>query len=138
MPEIVLRKSIPIIGAISCGKSLFIDSLLGLNLLEIKPSTSSKFVCIIRHNSNLTAPIFYHINLKESGKDDKTGMTEYKAEKDGEVIEGNENIKEKIKQINQEQKNIDDNNIKYEELFYMLETKINYIKNEELLNNYDF
>ena len=138
MSEIPSRKSIPIIGAISCGKSLFLDSLLGLDLLEIKSTTSSKFVCIIRHNNNLTYPIFYHIKLKESGKDTKTGMTEYKAIKDGEVIEGNENIKEKIKQINQEQKNIDDNEIKYDELFYVLEIKINYIKNEELLNNYDF
>ena len=138
MSEITLRKSIPIIGAISCGKSLFLDSLLGLNLLEIKSSTSSKFVCIIRHNKNLQVPIFYHITLKESGKDKKTGMTEYKAIKDGESIEGYENIKEKIKQINQEQKAIDDNDIKFDELFYILEIKINYIKNEELLNNYDF
>jgi len=78
MSEIPSRKSIPIIGAISCGKSLFLDSLLGLDLLEIKSTTSSKFVCIIRHNNNLTSPIFYHIKLKESGKDTKTGMTNTK------------------------------------------------------------
>ena len=138
MSEIELRKSIPIIGAICCGKSLFLDNLLGLNLLEIKSNTTSKFVCIIRPNNQLTNPIFYHIKLKEKGKDDKTGMMEYQAFKDGEVTEGHDCIKEKIKQINQEQKDIDDNEIKYDELFYILETKVNYIKNEELLNNYDF
>lgn len=138
MSEIILRKSIPIIGAISCGKSLFLDNLLGLNLLESKSSTTTKFVCIIRHNKNLSSPKFYHIKLKENEKDQETGMMEYKAVGDDEVIQGYENIKEKIIQINKEQKSLNDNDIKYDELFYVLETKLNNIKNEELLNNYDF
>ena len=132
------KKSIPIIGQISSGKSLFLDNLLNLDLLESKTDITSKFVCIIRHNNNLKEPKFYHIKLKEKGKDKITGFTEYKEIMDGKVIIGSDNIKEKIKQINREQKNIDDKNIKYEELFYVLEVKITTIKNEELLNKYDF
>ena len=138
MSAITLRKSIPIIGTISSGKSLFVDNLLGLDLLESKSSTTSKFVCIIRHNKDLKEPQFYHIKLIKKNTEQKTGMINYEAEKDGEIIIGHENIKEKIKQINKEQKDIDDKDIKYKELFYVLEIKIKYIENEELLNNYDF
>ena len=91
MSEIDLRKSIPIIGTISSGKSLFLNNLLGLNLLE---SITSKFVCIIRHNKFLLEPKFYHIELIENGKDQKTGMIEYYAKREGEIITGYENIKE--------------------------------------------
>ena len=51
-------------------------------------------------------------------------MINYEAERDGEIIIGHENIKEKIKQINKEQKDIDDKDIKYKELFYILEIKM--------------
>ena len=68
------RKSIPIIGTISSGKSLFLDNLLNLNLLESKSDITSKFVCIIRHNKDLLEPKFYHIKLIERGKDKITGM----------------------------------------------------------------
>ena len=132
------RKSIPIIGTISSGKSLFLDNLLNLNLLESKSDITSKFVCIIRHNKDLLEPKFYHIKLIERGKDKITGMKESDYLQDGDDTIGYDNIKEKIKQINKEQKNIEDKDIKYEELFYILEIKINTIKNEELLNNYDF
>ena len=138
MAEINLRKSIPIIGTISSGKSLFLDNLLGLNLLESSSSITSKFVCIIRHNKSLLEPKFYHIELIENGKDQKTGMIEYNAKREGEIITGHENIKETIKKINKEQKDIKDKNIEYKELFYILEINITNIKNEELLNNYDF
>ena len=138
MSAIALRKSIPIIGTISSGKTLFIDNLLGLDLCEGGSSAISKFVCIIHHNKDLNEPKFYHMKLIKKNTDQKTGMTNYEAEKDGEIIIGHEKIKEKIKQINQEQKNIDNNKIKYKELFYMLEIKIKYVENEELLNNYDF
>ena len=113
MAEINLRKSIPIIGTISSGKSLFLDNLLGLNLLESSSSITSKFVCIIRHNKSLLEPKFYHIELIENGKDQKTGMIEYNAKREGEIIMGHENIKEAIKKINKEQKDIKDKNNKY-------------------------
>ena len=133
-----LRKSIPIIGSISSGKSLFLDNLLNLDLLESHSNTTTKFVCIIRHNKALSKPKFYHIKLIQKGINKKTGMKEYDSSQDGEVISGYEQIKQKIRQINKEQKDINDNNIKHEELFYILETKIDTITNEELLLNYDF
>ena len=94
MSEIDLRKLIPIIGIISSGKSLFLNNLLGLNLLESSSSITSKFVCIIRHNKSLLEPKFYHIELIENGKDQKAGMIEYNAKKEGEIITGYGNIKE--------------------------------------------
>ena len=132
------RKPIPIIGQISSGKSLFLDNLLNLDLLESKSDITTKFVCIVRHNPNLLETKFYHIKFKKKSKDLKTGFIEYEEIIDENAIIGSNNIKEKIKEINKEQKYIDDKNIKYEELFYVLEIKINTIQNEALLNNYDF
>ena len=55
-----------------------------------------------------------------------------------EIIKGHEKIREKIKEINRIQKEIQSDKIKYEDLFYVLEIETKNIKNEELLNNYDF
>ena len=137
MSKINLRKAIPIIGAISSGKSFFVDSLLGLNILESESSITTKFVCIIQHHKNLKEPKFYQINLIEKILDENNMMI-YDAEIKGEIITGYNTIKEKIKEINRVQKEIPSDKIKYEELFYVLEIEIKNIKNEQLLNNYDF
>ena len=65
-------------------------------------------------------------------------MMIYNATMKGDIIYGHDNIKEKIKEINRLQKNIPSEEIKYEELFYVLEIEIKNIKNGKLLNNYDF
>ena len=137
MSKINLRKAIPIIGAISSGKSFFVDSLLGLNILQSESSITTKFVCIIQHHKNLKEPKFYQINLIEKNLDENNMMI-YEAEIKGEIITGYNTIKEKIKEINRVQKEIPSDKIKYEELFYVLEIEIKNIKNEQLLNNYDF
>ena len=131
-----LRKAIPIIGTKTSQKSIFVDNLLGLNLL--KKEDELKFVLIIKHNKELSEPKFYHIKFSEYGKDQKTGIKEYEIDQEGDIIIGYENIIEKIKNINEELKSINIDNIKYDDLFYVLELKINNIKKEELLNNYDF
>ena len=137
MSKCNLRKAIPIIGAISSGKSFFVDSLLGLNILQSESSITTKFVCIIQHHKNLKEPKFYQINLIEKNLDENNMMI-YDAEIKGEIITGYNTIKEKIKEINRVQKEIPSDKIKYEELFYVLEIEIKNIKNEQLLNNYDF
>ena len=131
-----LRKAIPIIGTKTSQKSIFVDNLLGLNLL--KKEDELKFVLIIKHNKELSEPKFYHIKFSEYGKDQKTGIKEYEIDQEGDIIIGYENIIEKIKNINEELKSINIDNIKYDDLFYVLELKISNIKKEELLNNYDF
>ena len=131
MTSIKLRKAIPIIGTISSGKSLFLDNLLGLDLLETNSSTTTKFVCVIRHKKDLEEPIFYHINLIKKGN-------VYESIKEGDIVIGKEKIRKKIKEINDIEKEISDDKRKYDQLFYILEIDIKTIKNEELLNNYDF
>ena len=129
-PENRLRKAIPVIGAVSSGKSYFLNSLLGLDdLLQTGEGGISNFVCIIRHNPKLNNPIFFHLNFISN--DAHINEINYTKE---DIIEGEENIKNKIKEINESIKD----KIQYGKLFYMLEINIKAIKNEKLLQNYDF
>ena len=137
MSNDLLRKAIPIIGAISSGKSFFVDSLLGLDILDSQSSITTKFVCIIQHHKNLKEPRFYQINLVHKSLDENNMMV-YNGTMKGDIITGHEQIRKKIKEINKKQKEIPSEKIKYEELFYILEIEIKNIKNEELINNYDF
>ena len=92
------RKAIPIIGMVSSGKSTFLNSLVGIDVLEVKDDVTTKFVCIIRHNPNLKEPIFYHLKLAEDLKTD-----DYIYKKDGEETIGTDKIKERISKINKDQ-----------------------------------
>ena len=65
-------------------------------------------------------------------------MMVYNGSMKGDITYGHDNIKEKIKEINRIQKNIPSEQLKYEELFYVLEIEIKNIENEKLLNDYDF
>jgi hypothetical protein len=124
------RKAIPVIGMVSSGKSTFLNSLLGIDVLEAKDDITTKFVCIIRNNPKLSEPIFYHINLTKDAKTD-----DYIYNKDGNISKGEEQIKKKISQINSEENSKEPN---YKNLFYMLEIKIKNIVNNEFLKRYDF
>ena len=66
MNEIKDTFSIPVIGMISSRKSTFLNSLLRIDLLETKDDVTTKFVCIIRHNSKLktTKILSYKIRKK--------------------------------------------------------------------------
>jgi len=114
------KKFIPIIGTISAGKSTFLQGLLGTNVFQIGSSTTTKFVCLIK-NSNKTK--FYHVNPK---KDKNIEFI-----KEGEEIIGEENIRIKIEDINN---NLSENPCKEDELFYMLEFPIKNIENISLLD----
>ena len=113
------KKFIPIIGTISAGKSTFLQGLLGTNILETGSATNTKFICLIK-NSEQTR--FYHVKPK----------TENGIEfiKEGEVIFLEENIKKKIKEINQ---SLVDKVATKDNIFYMLEIPIINIKNISLL-----
>jgi len=124
------RKAIPVIGMVSSGKSTFLNSLLGIDVLEAKNDVTTKFVCIIRNNSKLSEPIFYHLNLINDSK-----TNDYIYNQDGEISKGNEEIKKKISQINSDEYSKVPN---YKNLFYMLEIKINNIVNDKFLEKYDF
>ena len=48
------RFSIPVIGKISSGKSTILNYILDLkDSLQVKSETTTKFVCLIRHNKSL-------------------------------------------------------------------------------------
>ena len=112
------KKFIPIIGTISAGKSTFLQALLGTNVFETG-TTTTKFICLIK-NSDQTK--FYHVIPK------KENIIEFI--KEGEEINSEEKIKEKIKKINED---LYKKKGTKEEIFYMLEIPIKNIKNESLL-----
>lgn len=131
-----MRKAIPIIGLISSGKSYFLNSLLGINYLQSSNNTTTKFVCIIRHNPTLMNPRFYQVQMIQNINQE--GIIEYNEQPLNNIIVGENKIISKIEEINEIQSKIPKNEIKYEELFYVLEIKINNIQNREILENYDF
>ena len=94
MNEIKDKFAIPVIGMISSRKSTFLNSLLRIDLLETKDDVTTKFVCIIRHNSKLKQPKFYHIKLEK-----KEDSEDYIFIKDGEESEGKQNILKVIFQL---------------------------------------
>jgi len=150
------RRGIVVIGMISSGKSTFLNSLLGITYLETKDDVTTKFVTIIRYNENLKEPKFYHLKVikEENCKDqqeknekiknlfsivndtDKEKENLYNFVKDGEESIGEKNIIKKIEEINKTEKG--NQEPKYENLFYMLETNITNIENKEFLKTHDF
>ena len=117
---------------VSSGKSTFLNSLLGIEVLEAKDNITTKFVCIIRYNPDLKLPKFYHVILKENQE-----LNDYNYYKEGEEAEGLENIRKMISSVNTENKE-SDSEPNYINLFYVLETPIQNIENKEFLSKYDF
>ena len=114
------KKYIPIIGTTSAGKSTFLQGLIGTDLFETGSSLTTKFICIIK-NSDKTK--FYHVLPKRKEED-----IEF-INKGNEII-GEENIKNKIKEIN---KSLRNRIFTEDEIFYILEIPIKNIKNKSLL-----
>ena len=145
------RRGIIVIGMISSGKSTFLNSLLGITYLETKDDVTTKFVTIIRYNENLKKPKFYHLkvikennNIEQKQKNENLINIENNTDKenlyyfikDGEESIGEKNIIKKIEEINKAEKG--NQEPKYENLFYMLETNITNIENKEFLKEHDF
>ena len=110
-------KIIPLIGIISSGKSTFLQALVNSDILETGGTTTTKFPCLIK---NIKSGFkFYKVKICPKDKN--------RFIKDGEVILGEEKIRDKIKEINRsEEKNVSD-------LFYVLECKIFGIENKKIL-----
>ena len=119
------RLLMPTIGNVSVGKSYFLNSLFGIDFCQVKSDITTKFILFIRHIDNLIYPKLY--NLQPIKNEDS-----YDFIKDHEIITGENEIKNKIKDIN----NNFDNDGK--PMFYMLEIEIKTIKNKTFLNKVDF
>ena len=124
----IIKGIIPTIGIISSGKSTFLDALLGTDILEVGETTITEFILFIKHNKNKY--LFQQIKLIEDGK------SRGKFEKIGESISGEDDIKNKIKELNEEFKDKKDAGI--DDLLYMLEIPIKTLDNPLLLENYCF
>ena len=127
--EIEIKGIVPIIGIISSGKSTFLGALLGTDLLEVGESTTTEFILFIKHNNN-NEYIFQKIKILEDGEN------KGKFIKEGNVISGVDDIKDKIKELNEEF--INKKEIEINDLLYLLEMPISTIQNEFLKNNYCF
>ena len=120
------RLIMPTIGNISVGKSFFLNSMFGIDFCQVKSEITTKFILFIRHIDNLKEPRLYKL---EPFKKDNSYEFFYNCK---EVFTGEENIKKKINEINDENKDIKD------AIFYMLEIEIKSIENKEFLNKFDF
>ena len=113
------RKIVPLIGIISSGKSTFLQALINSEVLETGGTTTTKFPCLIKDNKKSSSFQFYHVKICPN--------EEERFIREGEIISGEENIKIKIKEINQkEEKNVNN-------LFYVLECPIYCIENHQIL-----
>lgn len=116
-----MKRYIPIIGTISAGKSTFLKAFLGINVLQAGSTTTTKFVCLIKHSDNIC---FYHVIPKVDN-----GIKFYK---DGKELKDEESIQKRIEEINDE---LNKNKGNKNDIFYMLETPIKNINNAPLLEN---
>ena len=120
------RLVMPTIGNISVGKSFYLNSMFGIDFCQVKSEITTKFILFIRHIDNLKEPRLYKLKPFKKGNSYEFF---YNCK---EIFTGDENIKNKINQINDENKNSKD------PIFYMLEIEIKSIENKEFLNNFDF
>ena len=119
------RLVMPAIGNVSVGKSYFLNSLFGIDFCQVKSNITTKFILFIRHIDKLKEPRLYNIKPVDN-------YNSYTFIKNGETITGENNIKEKINNINSNLL------VNEESMFYMLEIEIKSIKNKTFLNKVDF
>ena len=128
--KIEIRKIVPVAAVISAGKSKLLNAIYNIDFLECKEGIATKFINILRYNPDITIPCFYHLNVIKEGE-------KYEFYKDlNEIYEGKQKIIEANKNINK--KLSEENNIKYEDIFYM--TEINespFIKDKDYLLTHD-
>ena len=130
LEKIEIRKIVPVAARISAGKTKLLNVLYNIKYLECKDGIATKFINLLRYNPKISQPRFYHLLLKKEGET----YTFYKDP--NECYEGEENIIEANKNINN--KLYGENDIKYENIFYM--TEINtapFIKDKDYLLEHD-
>ena len=127
--------SIPVIGQKSSG-STFLNSLLGLDCLESDIKITNKFIFIIRHNPEFSAPKLFPVILeKRKSEANKNAYNFIKDEKN--ELKGD--LKKNIHEINKKIINCKDlKNLKYEEFFYILEANLDIFKGRNYIFSKSF
>ena len=95
------------------------QGLIGTNVFETGSITITNFVCLIKNSDQIK---FYHVIPKKEN--------EIEFIRDGEELNTEKDIKEKIKKINE---NLYQKKITKDDIFYMLEIPIKNIENDLLL-----
>jgi GTP-binding protein EngB required for normal cell division len=111
---------IPILGNMNTGKTTFVNSLLGQNILEMASITATKFSCIIR-NSDDDIPKLYSCNLEKTNFKDETIVYNFK-EKEC-VCTGLKEIQTYIRDKNEQLRNLQSDDLTDDE-FMILKCKI--------------
>ena len=129
LKRVEIKNLVPVVAKISTGKSKLLNTVYNINFLESKSGIGTKFINILKYNSKISKPIFYHLKVKKEG--DK-----YIFFKDSsEIYEGEKNIIEANKIINKRLYNV--KQIKYEDLFYMIELNSKpFIRDKEYLESH--
>ena len=122
------RFAIPIIGAISSGKSTFLNNFLNLNnILQMGERVTTRFIAIIRHDKNTEIPELYHVQIERRGLTNNFNFKEK-----GEYILKSNNYKDfanEIQKLNEDieisrQQNSDKYLYDIEKYFLIIRTKI--------------
>ena len=129
--KIEITNLTPTTSTISSGKSSFLNIILNIDFLQVTSGIGTKNVNIIRYNPDVgNNPKLYHLFVKKGGnKEDYQFFKEIETE-----IEGKNNIKNKIIEINENLKKKDS---PFEDIFYMIEIGDAGVIDEEYLKNYD-
>ena len=127
----IKRFCIPVFGKISSGKSTLLNYILHLHgVFETDYNISTKFVCIIRHNSNLNkTPKIFNVLVNERGeyKNGKKIFKLWNFEKGEEIIG---DPKEIIEKRNHELSQLSYRDSHWEKYFMILEANIPLFRGE--------
>ena len=121
-PKIGLKRFlIPVFGKVSSGKSTLLNYLMNFHgIFETKSKPCTKFICIIRHNPNLTNELkLFNVAISERG--------EYKSRKLWNFEKGDEisgDIKEIIAKRNNEIDKLNNRHSNWEKYFMIIEANI--------------
>jgi septin family protein len=113
---------IPLIGSINTGKTTFMNSLIGMNLLESGSTITSRFTCVIRH-ADLDMPEIYSCKLKKYELQDGSTQCEFKEDKL--LARGSVEIRKEV--VRKNSKTMDSEDIT-EDDFLILKCRVNVLE----------
>lgn len=115
---------IPLLGAYSTGKSSFLNSLIGKDILPVDISICTNRGIIVRHNKNKDLPQLFETKFIKTENPEYWYFEEEKSP----ICEGYEKIKTKLKELNKD-------NPKFEDSFIVLKIHLNLFSELDFFKN---